>query len=289
YWPASFGSNYSIRSSPGLTIRTPSAPVEVVQVEPAELLEHAIAVHARVRRQRAGQIDRDRPYWLRRLGLEGHRPAGSRELVCVIARGTDGDGSVDAYATWSANDGDWYHEYHDQAQAMVTEALAATPDSYLALWQYLLGLDLIRVLSLDAYPVDEPLEWLLSDGRAARRTWTGDNDWLRLLDVPAALSARRYGATDRLVLDVIDRDAGGWAHGKVELDAGPEHAQCRPAATATADLSLSQRGLAAIYLGGNPVRSQQLAGLIDEHTPGALDRLQAMFATSPAPWNATPF
>ena len=146
--------------------------------------------------------------------------------------------------------------------------LATTPDAYRALWGYLLSIDLVRLLQLEAYPVDEPLEWLIPDGRLARRTWTGDNDWLRLLDVPAALSARRYPSTDRLVLDVIDTD-GGWAQGRVRLDGGPEHAECTPAPHDSPDLTLSQRALASIYLGGCTVRSQQLAGLLDEHTAGA--------------------
>ncbi len=285
YWPATFGSHYTIRSGSKPRILPPANPVEIVQVEAVELLDPAIAVHSRIRRQRAGQIGRSLPYWERHLGVNGMKPAGPHEAVCVVARNVDG--GIDGYATWTANDGDWFHD-PQQAQATVTEVLAATGDAYRALWNYLLSIDLVRVLNLESYPVDEPLQWLLSDGRAARRTWTGDHDWLRLLDVPAALSARRYLATDRLVLDVIDND-GGWAHGRVSLDGGPEHAECRPASAESADLTLSQRALAAIYLGGNTVRSQQLAGLIEEETPGAADRLDAMFRTVGAPWNVTPF
>ena len=44
-----------------------------------------------------------------------------------------------------------------------------------------------------------------------------------------------------------------------------------------------------IYLGGNTVRSQYLAGLIDEETPGAMARLHLMFGAEQAPWNATGF
>jgi predicted acetyltransferase len=195
---------------------------------------------------------------------------------------------VEGYATWIGRDGDWFHDPLQQAQADVTEVLATTPDAYRAIWGYLLSIDLVRMLRLEAYPVDEPLEWLIPDGRLARRTWTGDNDWLRLLDVPVALSARRYLSTDRLVLDVIDTD-GGWAQGRVRLDGGPEHAECTPAPHDSPDLTLSQRALASIYLGGCTVRSQQLAGLLDEHTPGAVGRLAAMFRTSQPPWDVTPF
>ena len=285
YQPASMGSNYEIRTMGRPTVLAPRDPVDVVGVEREQLLTPAIDVHRRVRLQRHGQIDRSLPRWQRRLGLNGQPYPSKREPTCVIARNTDG--GVDGYAMWTSADGDWFHE-PDRVQVDVHEVLAATDDAYRALWGYLTSLDLVKVLTLDAYAVDEPLEWLLSDGRAARRTWTGDNDWLRLLDVPAALSARRYRTADRLVLEVVDDD-GGWAAGRYTLDAGPVHAECTRTPTATADLTMSQRALAGIYLGGNTVESQRLAGFVDEHTPGALARLESMFWTATKPWNATPF
>ncbi len=285
YWPAVRASNYRVLSGRRPTIQAPRTAHEVVGVDPADLAVPAADVHRRVRLQRAGQIGRTDADWQRRLGLGGLRGPGTREPVCVLAR--TADGRVDGYATWTANDGDWYHD-PDQAHAGVSEVLAATDDAYRALWGYLLSIDLVRVLTLHGYPVDEPLEWLLSDARVVQRSWTGDNEWLRLLDVPAALSARRYASTDRLVLEIADPE-GGWAAGRFSLDGGPEHADCRPAPTATPDLRLSQRALAAIFLGGNTVRSQQLAGLVDEETPGAAARLEAMFWTAQQPWNATPF
>jgi predicted acetyltransferase len=285
YAPASFASNYTIWTATKPQILPPTSDYQVVQVEQTELLEPARTVLAAIRRQRQGQIDRSEAYWQRRMDPALRMP-GSREPVCVIARNPDG--GVDGYATWVGKDGDWFHDPLQQSQARVTEVLASTPDAYRALWGYLLSIDLVRLLELEAYPVDEPLEWLIPDGRLARRTWTGDNDWLRLLDVPVALSTRRYSSTDRLVLDVIDTD-GGWAQGRVRLDGGPEHAECTPAPQDGADLTLSQRALASIYLGGCTVRSQQLAGLVDEHTAGAAERLAAMFRTGQAPWNVTPF
>ncbi len=285
YWPAVMGANYRIASLNRPVIHSPVEAVEIVGVDPAQLLAPASDVHRLARLQRAGQINRTPFDWQRRLGVDGMRPPGAREPVCVLARGASG--SVDGYAVWTASDGDWFHDPM-QAQVTVNEVLAVTGDAYRALWHYLLSLDLVRMLLLDGYPVDEPLEWLLSDGRAAQRTWTGDHEWLRLLDVPRALAARRYRTTDRLVIDVVDDD-GGWAAGRYLLDGGPEHAECRATRTETADLRLSQRALAGIYLGGNTVASQQLAGLVDEHTPGAAARLESMFWTPQKPWNATPF
>jgi predicted acetyltransferase len=285
YAPASFGSNYTIWTATRPRILPPATDYEVVQVEPGDLFTPAQAVYAEVRRQRAGHIERREANWQRRLDPALQEP-GSREPVCVVVR--TADGRVDGYATWSTKPGDWFHDPVQEAKVDVTEALTTTPDAYRALWGYLLNIDLVRVLNLEAYPVDEPLEWLITDGRLVRRTWTGDNDWLRLLDVPAALETRRYASTDRLVLDVIDGE-GGWAQGRISLDGGPDHAECRPAPHESPDLTLSQRALASIYQGGCTVHSQLLAGLIDEHTPRAAARLAAMFHTSQAPWNATPF
>jgi hypothetical protein len=44
-----------------------------------------------------------------------------------------------------------------------------------------------------------------------------------------------------------------------------------------------------LYLSGQTVWSQRLAGLIDEETSGAAGRLQAMLFSARQPWNATPF
>lgn len=284
YSPAAFAADYRISTgNPLLTVRPGREPVEVRQLEPADALAGLPQLLDRIRQRRHGHIDRPPGMWEGKLGL--HSSAGGREPVCVVA--SDATGRIDGYALWTPNDGDWFHDPQQQAQARVQEVLAATDDAERALWNYLIHIDLVRVLNLSAYPVDLPLEWLLSDGRAARRIWSGDDQWLRILDLPAALQARRYAVADRLVLQVTDPD-GGYAEGRFVLDGGPEHAECT-SSTESADLQLSQRALAGIYLGGSTVRAQRLAGLLEEETPGAAHRLQLMFATERAPWNASPF
>ncbi len=284
YAPAAFAADYRVSTvNPLLTVRPGREPVELRQLEPADALAVLPEMLDRIRQHQHGHIDRPPGMWKGRLGL--YRSPGSPEPVCVLA--SDATGRVDGYALWIPNDGDWFHDPLQQAQARVVEVLAVTDDAERALWNYLIHLDLVRVLNLEAQPVDLPLEWLLSDGRAARRTWSGDDQWLRILDLPAALRARRYAVADRLVLQVADPD-GGYAEGRFVLDGGPEHAECTPT-TESADLQLSQRALAGIYLGGSTVRAQRLAGLLDEETPGAAARLQLMFATERAPWNASPF
>ena len=137
-------------------------------------------------------------------------------------------------------------------------------------------------------PVDEPIRWLLTDGRALRQTYTGDDVWVRLLDVPAALSARGYAGSGRVVLDVVDDDMGGYASGRYVLEASEAGAACTRT-TADADLLMSQRTLASIYLGGFTLRQLAIGSNVEELTPGALLRTDALFSTTLPPWNATGF
>ena len=79
--------------------------------------------------------------------------------------------------------------------------------------------------------------------------------WVRLLDVPAALEARRYEVPVQVVLDVHDPylERGG----RFLLDGGPDGATCRRT-DQEPDVSLGIDVLGAAYLGGarlGPTRS----------------------------------
>jgi hypothetical protein len=55
------------------------------------------------------------------------------------------------------------------------------------------------------------------------------------------------------------------------------------------DLSCSRAALGALLLGGNSWALLAEAGEIDEHTVGAVERADAMFATAPLPATLTWF
>ena len=88
--------------------------------------------------------------------------------------------------------------------------------------------------------------------------------------------------------EVTDRRRG-YAAGRYLLDAGPDGTVCRRAPELSPDVTLSQRALAAVYLGQPSLRLQQIAGLVDEHRAGAVQRLDVMFTTALSPWLATEF
>jgi predicted acetyltransferase len=198
-----------------------------------------------------------------------------------------GPAGPDGYVVWRP---DREHQSSGRhAVIAVDDLAAATPAAYQTLWNYLATMDLVGEVVLHRRPTDEEIHWLLTDVRTLEHTNTRDGLWLRILDVPAALSARRYATSDRLVVEVVDDAPGGYAQGRFVLDGGPDGASCGAAPGETADVTLSQRALASVYLGGFSLRQQLIAGEIDEHTAGAVRRLDAMFATDLAPWCSTDF
>lgn len=170
----------------------------------------------------------------------------------------------------------------------VRDLFAAAPGADVDLWRFLLGLDLAGPINCWDVAADDPLPFLLDDVRAARTTVADDGVWIRPLDIAATLGARRYRVDGRLTLDVHDGflDRGG----RFTLEGGPGGATVSAAAGGTsADLSLGVGALGSIFLGAHSASTLARAGLIDEHTPGALDRADLMFSVDRQPRHGTGF
>ncbi|NEB07004.1 sterol carrier protein domain-containing protein, partial [Streptomyces sp. SID13726] len=130
-------------------------------------------------------------------------------------------------------------------------------------------------------PGDDVVTSLLVDPRSASPR-LADNLWVRVVDVPAALSARRYAADVDVVVHVTDArvpdNAGRWRlRAPAFGDAVAERTED------AADLSLDVRELGAAYLGGTSLAALAAAGLVTEHSPGALARASAAFGWPLAP------
>ena len=282
YWPGATWADRVVRPRrPGAKLRVPVTG-SVRQVEMTEARELAPAIFEAVRLDRAGHINRDESSWDRRLDGQW-RLAEAKDPVAIVH---EGDSGIDGLLVWHADqDFGWV----DGGKITVEELFASNQAAYSALWGYLLEMDVVEEIKVGARPPDEPLALLMVDGRSVQTTALTDAMWVRLLDVPAALSARGYSTPGRLCFDVVDTDTGGYAAGRYLLDADADGSHCRPAPELTPQLALSQRALAAIYLGQPSLRAQQAAGLVDELEPGAVARADAMFGTALLPWVGTGF
>ena len=183
----------------------------------------------------------------------------------------ESDGRVDGYVRYRTKDG----------TLIVMELMSVTDAAHAALWRFSFDVDLMASTEAWARPVDDPLPWMLADPRRLKRT-PMDGLWVRLVDVPGALSGRTYSVSGRVVLGVRDSFCA-WNEGRYELEGGPEGARCRPT-DAEPDVELSAADLAATYLGAVSFTTMSHAGRVEERTAGALRLADAMFATELKPW-----
>jgi predicted acetyltransferase len=286
YAPATWSAEYVLhRSRPGSTVAGDLSGVRGSDRE--EIAGVGAGVFAAFARERAGQVGRDQRWWDISLGQNGFPQAADDELphTWVVH---EGPGGIDGLVGWRATR---HGELNPpRGRVKVWGLFAAGDAAYRDLWAYLSGLDLVDEIVLPERPLDEPARWLLDDGRTLVLGDRVDSLWLRLLDVEAALAARRYATAGELVLDVHDDAASTEIDvgGRYALHAEGDAVQCART-TRPADLALSQRGLASIYLGG--VRPAELlaSGAVTELATGALERARLMFSTRRAPWNATSF
>lgn len=280
YGAAIEGATYRVDTVTARFVRPGVGHVELVDL--ATMRGAAPPVYERVRRSQPGSIGRDERWWnraLQQVEVPGATPAKGYQ---AIYRSPDGE--VDGYVRYAATS-EWDH-MRPKGTLSISELVAATADAYLRLWRYCCEVDLITRVEAGDRSVHEPLVWLLHDGRSLRQTGRFDFIWVRVLDVAAALAARRYPTEGRLVIEVVDplRLAGG----RFALEGGPDGATCAPT-DASADVTLPVESLGSMYMGGMSVLALAHAGRIDEHTSGALDRGEAMFRSGVTPWCSTWF
>ena len=166
--------------------------------------------------------------------------------------------------------------------------VGATPEAERELWRHLCEIDWVQTVSAGNRGVDDPLPLFLDDGRAAVALDHFDCIWARLLDVPAALGARRAEQPASVVVEVTD-DLGLRRRAAGASTSRPTAPRSRPR-TATADVVAprrrARRPVPRRPLGG-PASHE--AGWIDEATPGGVARLDAALRTATAPWSPTTY
>lgn len=274
---------YEIERKYAVLARRWELPGRVRMISHEEALRLLPQIYDQVRRQQPGALNRSQARWeltLRNpekpMGTEGPR----FYVAYVSASGdTEGVGLYRVRRQWENG--------INTSVLVVSELITLTTEASAALWQFFFGVDLMHTVQAVDRPVDEPLRWMLTDSRRLRVTRFTDDLWVRLLDIPTALAARRYASAGRVVFEVNDAFRPEQA-GRYVLEGGPEGAECR-ATDAAADLTLDVADLGAAYLGGVRFSTLARAGRVVALAPDALARADALFASNPAPWCATPF
>lgn len=231
------------------------------------------AVHERARGRVAGQI----PGWEGRWeGYAGVSPTQDRDQARGV-RYRDENGELRGVMAYTVGEAAGTFRFRMDVRLLVAE----TADARTALWRFALQHDLVDEVVADLRPLDDPLPWLVHDTRGVKQE-VHDHGWLRILDLPTALTARRYSAPIDTILRV--EDSLGFADGDWRLrvdDAGVATVDAAGEG-AEVDITLDVSALSALYAGGVRANSLHGAGRIAAD-PAAAEALDRAFVAFPAP------
>ena len=297
YGRASWHAGFTVRHGEGLlSSQAPADPGLRLRIaEPPAALAELAKVYDTLLPAQPGFFIRNESWWNRIVEDPDEGRPGSTPLRCVLA---EDDTGPRGYALYTGR-GRWDEDTFLPDSALdIRELVAADPEATAALWSDLLSRDLVSEVTARLRPADDPLLHLLADPRRARPQ-VSDGLWVRIIDVPAALTARRYAAPVDMVIEVTDEmcpwNAGRWrlrGSGPVlagpGITQGPGTAECERT-SADPDVILPAATLGAAYLGGTSLGTLARAGLATELRGGALAALSAAMSWDPAPWCPTIF
>jgi predicted acetyltransferase len=285
YGPATWKADWTLRPRSMSFLVEPVGSVEVTPAAAArELIPDIYAAYVAAQ---PGEITRPDHRWDVDLGIVEWpgRPRWRGQVV--IHR--DEAGRPDGFARFHGEE-NWNAGGIPEHVMLVDELHGVTTAAEVDLWRHLAQMDLTGAIKAENRRAHEPLTWYLADARAARPNGASEFVWVRPLDVPALLAARRYECDATLVIEVTDVVEGqpGPAAGRYRLEVRDRVGRCEPTA-ADADLTIDVRHLGAASLGGTGLVDATRAGGAVEHRPGALREADLVFRAAEPPWCSTWF
>ncbi len=245
---------------------------------PDRIVDTIGPLYERVALRRPGVVTRPAS-WTRRYA----RTAVERTAANFFVVHTNVDGVDDGFAQYQVQwDGTAGNESTDSSTGTVGDLWAVDDGAELALWTYILELDLVTKWTLDARPTDDIVQAAITDRRAFQWQWIEDEQWLRILDVDAALRARTYraahdGVTIAVTDPLIERNTGIW---RITAD-GAERVD---GAATDADLVTDIAGLSATYLGGVSWGQIVATGAARSTSAAAVEVADVLMGTSRRPF-----
>lgn len=233
-----------------------------------------------VARWRVGSISRPAWMWPRILhdaSKPTAEPYGKGSFVAVHSNPA---GIDDGFVLYEV---DWDETFarNPTGVGKVHDLWGASPAVELGLWRYLLDIDLITTWKAQPRPVDEPVRRAMHDSRAYEAVQRFDDQWIRILHVDAALTARTYGAASEGVTVGVDDPMFPANTGTWRISAtGAEHTD-QPS-----DIEVDIGTLSAAYLGAVSWHDLAAIGAVTA-SDELLKRLDVLFGELPSPFCGT--
>ena len=275
---AVFQQTVSVDTGPRFALRSLADDGSVELLEPAEAWPSVAAVFARFHERTRGSVERPRFYEPILSGTYDFDSGPDDKLRTAVH--LDPAGTPDGYVAYRPG------PRKEGSRALkVVDLVALTSAAHLRLWRFLADVDLSDTVEWDHSPVADPLPWSLVEPFAVRVTRQSDALWVRVLDVPAALTARPWGHDGEVVLEVID--PLGHAAGRFRVVTGGGRAEVS-GTDDEPDVRLDADTLGALHLGGVAADTLERAGRIAGTSDG-LAAWRAMTEVGPAPYCLTGF
>jgi len=260
--------------------RVGASPGSVRLLSYVDVLDTVPPLYEAVSRWRVGSISRPGWWWKRTL-KEATQPTdtpfGKGSFVAVHS---DADGVDDGFVFY---DVDWDESFatNPVGEGKVRDLWGSTPAVEVELWRFLLDIDLIVSWEAAVRPVDEPVRRAMHDSRAYETRQRMDDQWVRILDVDAAMTARTYGPVDStVVIEVHDPMFAANCATWTVSSAGSERTD------GSADVTVDIATLSAAYLGAVSWNDLASIGAFTA-SDDVVRRLDALFTVHPTPFCGT--
>ena len=167
-------------------------------IDRAEALEIVPPLYDRLRMEIPGFFARSPHWWEDRSFWDSESTGDTTNLRYAVVDGEDGAAGFASFRTKAHWD-----EGHGSGKVIIQDLFAATPEAWAGIWSMVANQDLVARVESGLRPSWDPIFDLLAGTRRAL-TFRYDALWVRLMDVPAALTARSYSAPVDVVVGVED-------------------------------------------------------------------------------------
>ncbi len=233
-------------------------------------------LYDRVAMRRPGRISRPLAFDEQMIYADAIKLASPSSVVVHL----DASGEPDGFVHYSVKTSDDFA--HNTGT--VHDVFGANDAVELALWQFIVDVDLVHEWHADERPTDDLVRWACRDLRAYRiARGVEDEQWLRLVDVDRCLTERTYGpANGSVVIEVVDTIDANNRRWRVAADGAR-------VTDDDADLVAPIAALSAAYLGGRSWKTLAITAGVACRNDSALEMADSLFNVSPLPHCGTFF